>query len=423
MFEIESKEKIGAFLSDLVNKKYNKPSDFVKDYLSITNETIESKLVRNTKNYFLQMFKGEKPIQSYHLVPFSRLLGVSCESILTAGKSDVRASVYHLSNYDIAASDDEKTWKYQFEHNKRAFLNHDEYGKTMFDYALENHNYALIQFMKENELFDLNKDMCTPGWSYDLNDLNKNIEIKDEFGNNYFNSAAYYKIAEDDYYRSQLAAMAVERNDIEMLELIKARETRKMGKYSIRYNNENKKHTLKSELLSIAFTDNDKIIDYFAGKYLKKDPFGWRNDDISYSMIMYIHLGEVAEMMLKYGQLKFLLKVLRVIYEHNKNVRDEFQKRFDEAYDEYNGGELNFIYLLHNVLEISEDKKIISIRSSFKPLLLLTNIIRINVDELKLEDEHVKSYVQKINEIHDYLSDLKTKVVLKGKTYSLPDGK
>ena len=189
--------------------------------------------------------------------------------------------------------------------------------------------------------------------------------------------------------------MAVERNDIEMLELIKARESRKIGIYGInKYNENEKKQTcFLSEIISIANTDNEEIIEYFTGEYYRKAPFGWQNDDISYSMVMHIYMGEVAAIMLKYGQTKFLLKVLRAIYEHDRAVRDEFQKRFDEAYDEYNGEELNFVYLLHKVLEISEDGKIISIRSCFKSLLLFTNIIRINVDGIKLEDEHIKSYI------------------------------
>ena len=45
----------------------------------------------------------------------------------------------------------------------------------------------------------------------------------------------------------------------------------------------------------------------------------------------------------------------------------------------------------------------------------------INVDGIKLEDEHIKSYIQKINERYYYLSGLKTKVVLKGITYSTSD--
>ena len=420
MFEIESKENIGAFLSDLANAKYNKLSDFVKDYLEITNETIEAKLVRNTKNYFLQIFKGEKSIQTYHLVPFSRLLGVSCESILTAGKSDIRASEYYLSNYDIAASDDERTWKYQFEHNKREFLNYDEYGKTIFDYAIENHNYALIQFIKEKELFGLNKNMCEPGWSYDVNDLNKKIEIKDEFEKYRYNSAAYYHISENDYYRSQLTAMAVERNDIEMLELIKARESRKIGIYGInKYNENEKKQTcFSSEIISISNTDNEKIIEYFTGEYHKKDPFGWKKDDTCYSMLVYNYIGEVTERILKYGQSKFLIKLLRSIYEHNKHVKDEFNKNLDDAVNNgYQGDESYFVSLLQNVLELSEDKKIMTIQGSLYPLRMFTNVIRIETDMSKLENEHVKLYVQKINEIHDYLFNLRVKVKLKNKTY------
>ena len=430
MLEIESKENIGAFLSDLVNIKYNKLSDFVKDYLTVTNETIESKSVRNTKNYFLQMFKGEKSIQSYHLAPFSRLLGVSCESILTAGKSDIRVSEYYLSNYDIAASDDGRTWRYQFEHNKRAFLNHDEYGKTIFDYAIENQNYALIQFMKEKKLFDLNKNMCEPGWSYDVNDLNEKIEIKDEFEKYRYNSAAYYHISENDYYRSQLTAMAVERNDIEMLELIKARESRKIGIYGINKYNENEKKQIcfSSEIISIANTDDEKIIEYFTGEYHKKDPLGYKfkNDDECYSMLIYNNIGEAAEKMTKSGNCKYkhLQKVLRAIYEHNKCVKDEFQKRFDDSYDKsvaagYQSDEAYFVSLLQNVLEISADKKLFSIRSSFQPLCLFSNVIRVNCDIDKLEDELVKTYVQKINEIHDFFSDLKTIVRLKDKTYMI----
>ncbi len=422
MFKIESKENIGVFLSDLVNMKYNKLSDFVKEYLRMTNDNDnDNKSIRTKENQFSQILKGKKGIQTYMLVPFSRLLGVSCESILTAGKSDARETGYHLSNYDIAVSDDERTWKYQFEHNKHAFLHLDEYGNTIFDYALENKNYTLIQFMKENELFEINENELRYNWLTEDNDPDEIIEIIDKFGD-YNNSAAYYHITENDYYRSQLTVMAVERNDIEMLELIKARETRKIGNFGLRHYNDDGQLMLESEIMNIAFTDNDKIIDYFTGEYRKKNPFSWKNDDTCYSQLVYNYIGEVAERMIKYGRLKYCINVLRAIYDHNKCAKDAFQKRFDDSYDKavedgYYGDEPHFVSLLQNVLEISEDKKIISIQSSFEPLRLFTNVIRINADITKLEDEHVKSYLHKINEIHDFFSELRTRVRLKDKIY------
>ena len=429
MFEIESKENISAFLHDLIFMKYNKLSDFVRDYLMITNESINNQSVEKTRKYFLQIFKGENTIQTYHLVPCSRLLGISCESILTAGKTDRRASAFHLSNYDIATSDDRKVWNHHLEHNKKIFLNPDEYGKTIFDYALENKNYALVQFIKEKGMFDFNKDMCAPGWRYDLNDLNESIGIKDEFSRSY-NTASYYQIAENDSYRSQLVLMAIERHDIEMLEFIKARELRTINNYGIRNYNDNveKQILSQSEIMGIVCTDDERIIDYFTGEYHKKDPFGYKfeNDDECYSMLIYNNIGEVADRMIECGSGKYkhLIKVLRAIYEHNKYVKDEFQKRFDNSYDKsvdagYQSDEAYFVSLLQNVLEISVDKKLFSIRSSFQPLQLFSNVIRINYDINKLEDDFVKSYVQKIDEIHDFFSELKTVVRLKDKIYTI----
>ena len=58
MFEIESKENISAFLHDLIFMKYNKLSDFVRDYLMITNESINNQSVEKTRKYFFQYMRG-----------------------------------------------------------------------------------------------------------------------------------------------------------------------------------------------------------------------------------------------------------------------------------------------------------------------------------------------------------------------------
>ncbi len=58
-----------------------------------------------------------------------------------------------------------------------------------------------------------------------------------------------------------------------------------------------------------------------------------------------------------------------------------------------------------------------TIQGSLYPLRMFTNVIRIETDMSKLENEHVKLYDQKINEIHDYLFNLRVKVKLKNKTY------
>ena len=187
-----------------------------------------------------------------------------------------------------------KIWKRQLEHNKREFLNFDEYGKTIFDYALENKNYALIQFIKENDLFELNDSELRYSWISEQNNPDEIIGINDKFGE-YFNSAVYYQIADNDYYRSQLTAMAVERNDIDILEFIKARESRKLGNSGVINYDKKDQVLFESELMSIVLTDNEKVIDYFTGEYRKKNPFGWKNDDTCYSMLVYNYIGEIAE--------------------------------------------------------------------------------------------------------------------------------
>ncbi|MDE6404504.1 MAG: hypothetical protein K2M20_02490, partial [Lachnospiraceae bacterium] len=140
MFSIDNKE-IGTFVSGLIDAKFDSARKFCIEYLNEegTEEVTEDK-IRNMANRLSQIKKGSKAIQIYDLPIFSKLLDVSFEQILSAGKFGVRDN-NRMTNFTVAQSHNEKEWLTYIEKEGKPILNPDEYGKTVLDYAIEFGNY------------------------------------------------------------------------------------------------------------------------------------------------------------------------------------------------------------------------------------------------------------------------------------------
>ena len=87
MFKVEKNNaKIGAYLADLINQKYESRRAFCRAYISANGEEPTNETINNMSNRLAQIAKGNKAIQTYDLPYFTELLGVSCEQILSAGE-------------------------------------------------------------------------------------------------------------------------------------------------------------------------------------------------------------------------------------------------------------------------------------------------------------------------------------------------
>ena len=54
-----------------------------------------------------------------------------------------------MTNYEIAFTDDPRVWKKYMEREDKIFLNSDEYGKTVIEYALEFKNYKFMKYLMD----------------------------------------------------------------------------------------------------------------------------------------------------------------------------------------------------------------------------------------------------------------------------------
>ena len=153
MFLLESNERIGEYLRSLIEDREKLSiTDFCKKFLTekyskvnYTEDNLKDEL-KTTKNTFSKILSGKQGVTLEQLSILSKLLSISCEEILSAGKH-YAPTRNHITNYDIAQSHDREVWDEYMKREDTIFLNCDEYCKTVIDYALEFKNYAFMKYL------------------------------------------------------------------------------------------------------------------------------------------------------------------------------------------------------------------------------------------------------------------------------------
>ena len=151
---------IGRHLSDLIKRSpYGNDRQFGIAYLKERDgSNYNPDDIQKMQNRICQIKKGNKGIQIEDLPIFSKLLGVSCEDIISGGKA-LAPSLNRKTNYSIAFSKDPKEWEYYINREDKPFLNPDEFGKTVIDYALEAGNFKLLKhLMDQGYIWFVGKD-------------------------------------------------------------------------------------------------------------------------------------------------------------------------------------------------------------------------------------------------------------------------
>lgn len=150
MFTLATNEKIGQYLMMHIEERFKSHREFGREYLRDVGEETGKEQLQKMSNRLSQILKGKKEIQLYDIPVFCRLLDVSCEDILSAGKSHAPTSG-RLTNYAIAFSQDKHEWETYVTRKDSPVLNADEYGKTIIDYALEAENYDLLKYLMDKK--------------------------------------------------------------------------------------------------------------------------------------------------------------------------------------------------------------------------------------------------------------------------------
>lgn len=213
----ESNEKIGEYLKNIIEHNFESHRAFCKSYLQLrygSDPTPEE--LNNMANRLSQITKGNKAIQFYDLPYFIRLLGISCEHILSAGECCVPANT-RVTNYSIACSKNPEEWEAYIHRPDKLILNCDEYGKTVLDYAIEFRNYDFIKYLVEHDYIWFDDGSDTPHFRYFR--AGTSIEPRKQHEVDY---GLFYALNKDNALRKKLIILAIDQNDIPMLQYFHA---------------------------------------------------------------------------------------------------------------------------------------------------------------------------------------------------------
>lgn len=321
MFVLAEKEEIGQYLAGCIDEQFESRRQFCIKYLEAKGDQTDDEQIRNMSNRLSQILKGKKEIQLYDLPFFCRLLETSCEDILSAGKSHAPASM-RLTNYTAAFSKDEGEWEEYVNRADSPILNADEYGKTFIDYALEAENYDLLKYLMDKQYIWF---MGTDKDDYFINfGAGTSIE-KANFPYPRNLNVLEWQLKMRDELRTNMIALAIRHEDMEMLEQLHAREIPtlyQLSFYSVQSDPYEKYYNVKfMEALTHA---SDKVLEYFCEEFEISDRFGSPNKFI------FPFMGELIERLLqnKNNSAEYMLKgAIR----HNQYVYDQLTTLLTDA--------------------------------------------------------------------------------------------
>lgn len=324
MFKLENdNQKIGSYLNSLITKKYIKVRRFCIAYLKKSGiEKPTDDEIGKMQNRMSQIIKGNKAIQTYDLPIFCDLLNVSCEQILSCGKCYVPISG-HITNYEIVFSHDRAVWEKYMHHKDNIFMNFDEYGKSVIDYAFEFRNYEFIKYLLDKKYIWLVDNSGWQGYTYGAGTSIKRRDIGD------IDSHTPIQIQYDDRLRTQTITLAIENNDLEILDSLLARENPALHNANYtgfpevdldKYRN--------ADLIEAIANADDKILDYFSESFEPKDLKApeWRRNTF-----LFPYLGDVIDLMIKNGRKESEALIRRAI-NHNKETYEKIKELVEAGY-------------------------------------------------------------------------------------------
>lgn len=324
MFKTDN-TKIGNYLAALIkNSRYKNDRQFSIAYLTLRDGTANPDDIQNMQNRICQIKKGNKGVQIEDLPIFSELLGVSIETILSAGTALVPAST-RKSNYSIAYSKDPAEWEAYINLESKPILKPDEFDKTAIDYALEAGNYPFLKYLMEKEyIWFTKKDE-----SGDCVGFRTGTSIKFDFRErtDYLDC----RLGRDDDLRLKLISLALKNEDFEMLDALHAREIPLL--YTISYSScqiaspdsfPNMPNSFKQLIRDIAQSKRNVIAYFFK-------EFEIKTQQDSINTFIFPYTGEILDVLIEKKRLSECKYLLKIAVEHNQKVQRNFQNLFDRS--------------------------------------------------------------------------------------------
>lgn len=405
MFNIDNKE-IGNFLSKLIEEKYKSARQFCIAYLKAkgTSQPTDEDS-QNMANRLSQIKNGGKTIQIYDLPIFSKLLDVSFEQIISAGKCGVPKNS-RMTNYTIAQSHNEKEWAAYIEIPDKPILNPDEYGKMVLDYAIEFSNYDFLKFLMDKNYiwFDSRKDkdyIMTFGAGTSIQRIK--FEERDDgvFILHPQMNDLQRKLATEDRLRMHIISLAADHDDLKTLEKLRAREIPELY-YRIHYlscaHPDFNAHYDKAMVSHIA-KSSDKVLNYFTDTFEIRDNIRYKDGSKRMHIFMFPYISQLLDMLIE-NESTFLKTALEKAIAHNETTMEKLNLLIKQSVN--NGCYYGDSWI--NEVKFSENGNIISFRDCFAVTGIITNIANVTK---KSQDVQVDWLIKKLNKSYNSIRNIK----------------
>lgn len=328
MFRTASNEEIGKYLSKLIDEKSDKfksGRDFCKQYLLLENgEQPSDDEIQKQANRLSGIKSGKYGLQIQDLGYYTELLEITCEELLSAGKSKP-AFPDRYSNYTFAHSTDRGYWERYINNDDKLFLNADEYGKTILDYAFECENYGLIKFLTENNYITIVDNESTKDYVMTFMPPDKAMKYMSRNANKLND-----EIINNDKIRTTVVALAIKKNDKYFLTKLRAREIPALYsvcEYGFSTQFDNFESSYNDKLTNAVANADKEILGYFS------EPFSIKSEH-SEGVFIYPFLGRLLDKMISENN-KNTVYVLERTLDYNSNVLNELSEKIAQSYIMY----------------------------------------------------------------------------------------
>ena len=313
MFVLKSNKEIGEYLKDRILSRYPSCRRFCAAYIDLSdgrkNDVRDSDddEIRKLQNRLSQILKGKKGIQTYDLPIFSELLGISCEQILSAGKSYTPVTS-RRTNYDIAHSKNKADWVEYVNRGDRVASYADEFGKTIVDYAIEANNYPFIRFLiDEGYITFISDDAPSSEFNYGASTRLKPRPFED--------NTLSGELRDSKSLRTKIIALALEANDCSVLCEMRAREVPpQMSATFTSIERISFSDYCNESLINAVLRSDAETIHYFCEEYSVKSK--WQDEDFTW---IFPFIDRLISEALKRNS-KHTAMLLDAAVEHNKKT-------------------------------------------------------------------------------------------------------
>ncbi len=396
MFRTATNEEIGKYLFKLIDEKSDKfksGRDFCKQYLLLENgEQPSDDEIQKQANRLSGIKSGKYGLQIQDLGYYTELLEITCEELLSAGKSKP-AFPDRYSNYTFAHSTDRGYWERYINNDDKLFLNADEYGKTILDYAFECENYGLIKFLTENNYITIVDNESTKDYVMTFMPPDKAMKYMSRNANKLND-----EIINNDKLRTTVVALAIKKNDKYFLTKLRAREIPALYsvcEYGFSTQFDNFESSYNDKLTNAVANADKEILGYFS------EPFSIKSEH-SEGVFIYPFLGRLLDKMISENN-KNTVYVLERTLDYNSNVLNELSEKIAQSYIMYKkycddkeafSGAVKYFDMNDNGVftfmnyDPSDTSNLIKMKS---------NVIHISK---RSKDEKVNELISKINKIY-----------------------